>query len=129
MGIDQVNTAMAQMDKVTQQNAANAEESASASGELSVQAESMKEVVGNLVALVGGAGLRRSRKGGPDGNRRQVHADPEAESAPRRAAGGHSRFAGGNRMDEKTADPAGQRKFVGVGSSRGRNPAGDLRQQ
>ncbi len=54
-GIDQVNTAVAQMDKVTQQNAANAEESASASEELSAQAESMKEVVSELVALVGGA--------------------------------------------------------------------------
>ena len=54
-GIDQVNTAMAQMDKVTQQNAANAEESASASEELSAQAESMNEVVGELVALVGGS--------------------------------------------------------------------------
>ena len=54
-GIDQVNTAVAQMDKVTQQNAANAEESASASEELSAQAESMKDAVGQLVALVGGA--------------------------------------------------------------------------
>jgi methyl-accepting chemotaxis protein len=54
-GIDQVNTAVAQMDKVTQQNAANAEESASASEELSAQAESMKEMVSRLVALVGGA--------------------------------------------------------------------------
>jgi methyl-accepting chemotaxis protein len=54
-GIDQVNTAVGQMDKVTQQNAANAEESASASEELSAQAESMKDVVDQLVALVGGA--------------------------------------------------------------------------
>ncbi|MEN6578183.1 MAG: methyl-accepting chemotaxis protein [Phycisphaerales bacterium] len=54
-GIDQVNTAVAQMDKVTQQNAANAEESASASEELSAQAESMKEVVSQLVTLVRGA--------------------------------------------------------------------------
>ncbi len=54
-GIDQVNTAVAQMDKVTQQNAANAEESASASEELSSQAESMNEIVGELIALVGGA--------------------------------------------------------------------------
>ncbi|UCD51369.1 MAG: hypothetical protein JSW27_01810, partial [Phycisphaerales bacterium] len=58
-GIDQVNTAVAQMDKVTQQNAANAEESASASEELSAQAESMNEIVGELVALVGGAGTRK----------------------------------------------------------------------
>jgi methyl-accepting chemotaxis protein len=54
-GIDQVNTAVAQMDKVTQQNAANAEESASASEELGAQAEGMKDVVNQLVALVGGA--------------------------------------------------------------------------
>ncbi len=54
-GIDQVNTAIAQMDKVTQQNAANAEESASASEELSSQAESMNDIVGELIALVGGA--------------------------------------------------------------------------
>ena len=54
-GIDQVNTAVAQMDKVTQQNAANAEESASASEELSSQAESMNDIVADLVSLVGGA--------------------------------------------------------------------------
>jgi methyl-accepting chemotaxis protein len=54
-GIDQVNTAVAQMDKVTQQNAANAEESASASEELSAQAEQMNQIVQELVKLVGGA--------------------------------------------------------------------------
>jgi methyl-accepting chemotaxis protein len=59
-GIDQVNTAMAQMDKVTQQNAANAEESASASEELSAQAESMNDIVNELAALVGGTSGRRS---------------------------------------------------------------------
>lgn len=52
-GIDQVNLAVAQMDKVTQQNAANAEESASASEELSSQAHSMNDIVIELSALVG----------------------------------------------------------------------------
>jgi len=52
-GIDQVNTAVAQMDQVTQQNAANAEESASASEELSSQAESMNDIVAELIALAG----------------------------------------------------------------------------
>lgn len=47
--IDQVNTAMAQMDKVTQQNAANAEESASASEELSAQAEALQAMVQEFV--------------------------------------------------------------------------------
>ena len=44
-GIDQVNTAVAQMDKVTQQNAANSEESASAAEELSSQAEELQGMV------------------------------------------------------------------------------------
>ena len=43
------------MDKVTQQNAANAEESASASEEMSAQALQMKESVDELIRLVGGA--------------------------------------------------------------------------
>ncbi|MFA6243042.1 MAG: methyl-accepting chemotaxis protein [Candidatus Hydrogenedentales bacterium] len=54
-GIDQINTAVAQMDKVTQANAANAEESASASEELSAQASEMNRMVGELLAMVGGA--------------------------------------------------------------------------
>ena len=53
-GIDQVNQAVSQMDQVTQTNAANAEESASASEELNAQAESMLEVVSELMTLVGG---------------------------------------------------------------------------
>ena len=53
-GIDQVNTAVTQMDKVTQQNAANAEESASASEELSAQVEGMNHIVDDLITLVGG---------------------------------------------------------------------------
>ena len=55
-GIDQINTAVTEMDKVTQQNAANAEESASAAEEMSAQAETMKGMVGELVAIVGSAG-------------------------------------------------------------------------
>ena len=54
-GIGQVNTAVTQMDKVTQSNAASAEESASAAEELSSQAESVKESVRELQHLVGGA--------------------------------------------------------------------------
>ena len=53
-GIEQVNQAVVDMDKVTQQNAANAEESASASEEMSAQAELLKDMVGGLVTLVEG---------------------------------------------------------------------------
>jgi len=54
-GISQVNIAVAEMDKVTQQAAANAEESASASEEMNAQAEQMKVFVGELAAVVGGS--------------------------------------------------------------------------
>jgi len=47
-GIDQVNTAVAQMDKVTQQNAANAEESSSASQELSSQSQELLAMVASF---------------------------------------------------------------------------------
>ncbi|MFH0724805.1 MAG: methyl-accepting chemotaxis protein [Pseudomonadota bacterium] len=60
-GIGQVNKAVAEMDKVIQQNAANAEESASASEELSAQAAQMKGFVEELVALVGGNASRSGR--------------------------------------------------------------------
>ena len=43
------------MDKVVQQNAANAEESASASEEMNAQAYQMKEYVGELKMLVDGS--------------------------------------------------------------------------
>ena len=53
-GIDQVNIAVAQMDRVTQSNAANAEESASASEELSAQARELSDMVGVLIQTVRG---------------------------------------------------------------------------
>ena len=53
-GINQVSTAVQQMDQVTQQNAANAEESASASEELAAQALTMKEQIDILSSQVSG---------------------------------------------------------------------------
>jgi methyl-accepting chemotaxis protein len=57
-GIEQINIAMAEMDRVVQQNASNAEESAKASEGMNVQAEQMKKFVDHLVVLVGGNGKR-----------------------------------------------------------------------
>jgi methyl-accepting chemotaxis protein len=53
-GIGEINSAVAAMDKVVQQNAANAEESASASEEMSTQASYMKGMVDELVMLIKG---------------------------------------------------------------------------
>ncbi len=43
------------MDKVTQQTAANAEESASASEEMNAQAEQMKQTAHTLMDIIGGS--------------------------------------------------------------------------
>jgi methyl-accepting chemotaxis protein len=51
-GIGQLTTAVQEMDKVTQANASNAEETASASEELNAHADSLKETVVDLVNLV-----------------------------------------------------------------------------
>ncbi len=54
-GVDQVNTAVSQMDRVTQQNAAGAEESAAASEELSAQAVTVKGMVNDLAVVIHGS--------------------------------------------------------------------------
>jgi methyl-accepting chemotaxis protein len=60
-GIEQVNKAVDGMDKIAQRNAANAEESASTSEELSAQAVQMKHIVSAMVKLVGENRERRFR--------------------------------------------------------------------
>jgi len=54
-GIGQVNTAVSQMDKVTQANAGNAEETAAAAEELSAQAALTQGAVTELRQLIGGS--------------------------------------------------------------------------
>ena len=52
-GIEQISMAVGQMEKVTQRNAANAEESAAASEELAAQARSLYETVERLRQIAG----------------------------------------------------------------------------
>lgn len=54
-GLTQVNTAIADIDRVTQQTAASSEEAASAAEELNGQAELLKHHVESLISLVGGS--------------------------------------------------------------------------
>ncbi len=61
-GIQQLNVAVTQMDQVTQANAANSEEAASASEELSAQAGELSNMVGQLVAVVTGSSNRAAAK-------------------------------------------------------------------
>ena len=69
-GIDQINKAVAEMDKVIQQTAANAEESASASEEMNAQAEQMKHISSTLINIIGG-----SSNGARDDNRADIQKE------------------------------------------------------
>jgi methyl-accepting chemotaxis protein len=69
-GISQVNTAVTQMDKVTQSNAATAEETASASEELSSQAAALKEELTRLTGSQGEAALKEAADESPSARKR-----------------------------------------------------------
>ncbi len=82
-GIGQVTQAVSQMDQVTQKNAANAEESASAAEELNAQAMSLQENVGQLLAIAGRAGAQQAQ---PASSFAQVVHAKRAEQPKPRAA-------------------------------------------
>ncbi len=95
-GASQINDAIGRMDKVTQQNAASAEESASAAEEMSAQSEEMLAMVSGLVALVDGAG-RRS----PAESRGRCPGRPEANGL---VAGGGLRGKGASQIKKAEFD-------------------------
>ncbi len=65
-GIEQVNTAVSEMDKVVQANAAHAEESASAAQELESQSRDLDERIADLIQIVSG---KRGGEAGPERRR------------------------------------------------------------
>jgi methyl-accepting chemotaxis protein len=91
-GITQINTAVGQMDKVTQSNAASAEESAAAAQELNAQAETMKQSVAELLQLVGGNHQAVATKTVAPVRPKEVHAARTITktSAPARSNNGHA---------------------------------------
>ncbi|MDR3553620.1 MAG: methyl-accepting chemotaxis protein [Syntrophobacteraceae bacterium] len=97
-GVDQINKAVSEMDNVTQQNASNAEESASVCEELSARAKLMKQLVADLVSLAGGAnGAGAEKKSAfPKGSNKLVEARPGAFRADR---GGSARKESNDRPD------------------------------
>lgn len=117
-GIQQVNMAVTQMDKITQGNAAGAEESASAAEELSAQASSLKEVVGELLSMVGGTAAAHPGSSLPvsadatnllpDQTPRVTHRGFVATSHP---PAGHSRDTGLEQIQPNVVSTAGFKDF------------------
>jgi methyl-accepting chemotaxis protein len=83
-GIGQVNSAITQMDQVTQANAANAEESASASEELSSQVHQMNDIVKELSQLVDGGSGGQALVSSRSASRRPAlaHSSPSRGTVP-----------------------------------------------
>jgi methyl-accepting chemotaxis protein len=82
-GIGQITTAMTQMDKVTQSNAASAEESASAAGQLALQAGNLLTAVDEIRTLVHGQG----GNGHPKRTETPAHRPTVSSSQTERMAG------------------------------------------
>ncbi|MBN1226709.1 MAG: hypothetical protein JXA79_06930 [Deltaproteobacteria bacterium] len=61
-GINQINIAISEMDKITQMNASSAEESADASAELNGHSANMDRIVAELIPLIRGNGKSAHRK-------------------------------------------------------------------
>jgi methyl-accepting chemotaxis protein len=74
-GIDQVNQAVSELDRVTQHNAAASEEGAAAAQQLKAQATALTQAVADLRTLVNGAGKSNSTTPAPQ--RRDFVAAPE----------------------------------------------------
>jgi methyl-accepting chemotaxis protein len=80
-GIEQINRAVSVMDKVTQQTAASAEESASASEEMNAQTEQMRQVIDDLMAIIGARTTEKGKTGRPRENRSPKQTYPLYESS------------------------------------------------
>jgi ABC-type transporter Mla subunit MlaD len=111
-GIDQLNTAIGQIDKVTQSNAAGAEESASAAEEMSAQTEALQDAVGELLTLVNGSAAQpatpaasqvvpegRASTAGPRG--------PKVRAAARPNGGASLNHGNGNGAGQGSGGPHG----------------------
>jgi len=85
MGISQVNTAVVNMNQITQSNAANSEESASAAEELSSQAAELSTMVSEF-ALSGGA---------EQNNRYELRRPQKGAALPNKNAGSKTKVTGG----------------------------------
>jgi len=82
-GIDQVNRAVADMDKVVQQNAATAEESAASSEQMNAQAQRLHQFVGELVTLMGSRGQGRGAASSSASAKAAAGGPKRPPSAPR----------------------------------------------
>lgn len=107
-GIGQLSKAVAEMDTVTQQNAANAEESASASEEMNAQAQQMKDIVDELMAMVGGTSGSYGVSSGHSGGLKHLRTERTIADKGRKLMINHAsamKTAGSNKFNRAKMAP------------------------
>ncbi len=95
-GINQINQAVAQMDGVTQKNAASAEETASVCEEMNSQAQNLDDIVSDLRVLTeGGGSVRNTVQSAERGRSRETQGTPRrGDIAPGRLDGLFHKISG-----------------------------------
>jgi methyl-accepting chemotaxis protein len=83
-GIGQINKAVADLDRVTQENASIAEESASAAQEMNAQSTKMKGIVARLVVIIKGTADEASKISSPSHGRVKTRTVASASKASRK---------------------------------------------
>lgn len=117
-GIDQINVTVGEMDRVTQSNAAMAEETSSASEELNAQAKCLHDSVKRLVAMLNGNQAELKFQSDNAGSRPSLNAIPRADDhlakltafTQKRIAKNHSTAAAGE-SSKKSDLPLGEGDF------------------
>ncbi len=103
-GIAQINNAVSHMDKVTQGNASLAEETASSSEELRIQAEQVKQAVAELMRMVRGDSAEPAAEDQPLSEPEPEQAVPSLVRPGRNGHGIHAPSAGPPSLTVRTND-------------------------
>ncbi len=123
-GIAEINTALTQMDRVTQSNAATAEESAAASQELNAQAATQKDAVSSLATMVGGGGAKKDADSPKPAATPTILKRPSGAKRPvMNGSNGH----GGGRNGTNGTHSTKSADLIGAGVHRGIPMDGDFK--
>jgi methyl-accepting chemotaxis protein len=106
-GIEHISRSIAEMDRVTQANAASAEQSASASEQMSAQAESLQSIAQGLRTLVGGGDDDAGKARPEAATRQRTRAATPYTSKTRDLAALRSAGAPAHKTKTATRVPAG----------------------
>ncbi len=100
--VKQINQAIGQMEKVSQGNAANAEETAASAEQVEAEGEVLNELVGHLRVLAGGGANPQLPPGPPPGHLSRTPVRSWAEQTAERRSnrlGGPPRIGGSSRLE------------------------------